>query len=109
MRSSLSSTSNSFHLISNRCSIMTYHFRYFQSRPEIFSAATTQDGATAEANTNPFRKDITSAQVHAAAATVGRAGDAAAKFVSSGFKNMQNNVQGVKSVRSRFHYFWCSI
>jgi len=88
---------------------MTYYFRYFQSRPEIFSAAATKDGATAEADTNPFRKDITSAQVHAAAATVGRAGDAAARFVSSGFKNMQNSVQGVKSVRSRFHYPWCPI
>jgi len=109
MRSLLSSTSSSLHLISNRYSIITYYFRYFQSRPEIFSAATTKDGATAEADTNPFRKDITSAQVHAAAATVGRAGDAAAKFVSSGFKNMQNSVQGVKSVRSRFHYSWCPI
>jgi len=108
MHFSLSSTSSSFHLISNQCLIMTYHFRYFQSRPEIFSA-TTKDEATAEANTNPFRKDITSAQVHAAAATVGRAGDAAAKFVSSGFKNMQNTVQSVKSVCSRFHYFWCLI
>ena len=62
MRSLLSSTSSSLHLISNRYSIITYYFRYFQSRPEIFSAATTKDGATAEADTNPFRKDITSAR-----------------------------------------------
>ncbi|KAF9448382.1 SH3-domain-containing protein [Macrolepiota fuliginosa MF-IS2] len=61
---------------------------YFASRPEIFSA--TNNSSPTPTNANPFRKEITGAQAHAAAAAAGRAGDAAARFVSAGLKNMNS-------------------
>jgi hypothetical protein len=72
--------------------------RYFTSRPEIFSAK-EEGGAshTPATNTNPFRKEVTGAQAQAAAAAVGRAGNTAAKFMSTGFKNMQNAAANAKS------------
>ncbi|KAJ3551922.1 hypothetical protein NP233_g12988 [Leucocoprinus birnbaumii] len=63
---------------------------YFQSRPEIFNSTATTSSSASAAGTNPFRKEITGAQAQAAAAAVGRAGEAASKFVSSGFKSVQN-------------------
>ncbi|KXN81625.1 LAS seventeen-binding protein 1 [Leucoagaricus sp. SymC.cos] len=64
---------------------------YFASRPEIINALKGASSSPAPGGgSNPFRKEITGPQAQAAAAAVGRAGDAAAKFVTTGFKNMQN-------------------
>lgn len=62
--------------------------RYFASRPEIFNAA--KAGTNTQADSNPFRKEITSAQADAAVAAVGRAGSAAGKFMSAGLKHVGN-------------------
>lgn len=73
--------------------------RYFASRPEILNAQ-SQDAPPAAnaANSNPFRKEITGAQAHVAAAAVGRASNSAAKYMSAGIKNLRgpspNNTGG---------------
>ncbi|KAF5364166.1 hypothetical protein D9756_000941 [Leucocoprinus leucothites] len=79
---------------------------YFQSRPEVLNATkggfdASSTSTTTTGNSNPFRKEITNAQAHAAAAAVGRAGDAASKFVSAGFKSMQNANANANANNSR--------
>ncbi|KAF7776791.1 hypothetical protein Agabi119p4_5184 [Agaricus bisporus var. burnettii] len=65
---------------------------YFASRPEILNAQ-SQDAPPAAnaANSNPFRKEITGAQAHVAAAAVGRASNSAAKYMSAGIKNLRGS------------------